>query len=185
MIGWLSKKIKDKFSALVVDDIDTWIKSENPYSAMTAEDKRLICTIGTSLNNAIRNSQPLWENMQEEKDRFDRLISQKKLCNDLVVFRGVDSIEYERKLAKTQGLTKDFLYHNGFVYTSLLENQYYCGRNIILKILIPADTNYLFTGKYSNTPETQELILGVGTILKIEKIIRCKKKTYIYAYVIT
>lgn len=35
------------------------------------------------------------------------------------------------------------------------------------KIHIPAGANYLFTGEYSNIPDSNELILDVGTALKI------------------
>lgn len=177
-MGW-----KKRYNIISSDqDLKEWIDFEQPYEFFTSEDKKEISKIGTSLNNCIRKGYNL--NFDKAFNRFKCLIKYKKLKNSLVVFRGQESIEYEKGLAKNHGLNGNYLYYNAFVYTSLNEENYYYHTNIRMKIYIPAGTKYLFTGKYSNTPDSNELVLDVGTILKIINMRKKKKVTYITAIVI-
>lgn len=154
---------------------------ENPYDGITEKEKGEINRIGTSLNNVIRQGS-ITSGMQYQKDLLQRLIQNHTLKESIIVHRGVDSVEYELKLAKENGLSSGFLYHNAFVYTSLLEAY---NRKIHLNIIIPAGTHYLYTGSFSNTcgiyPPLEglenedmvgELILDIGTVFKIDKIRR-------------
>lgn len=163
------------------DDLIKWIKFEQPFEFFDDEDKEKIRKIGTSLNSCLRNGVNL--DSDDAFNRFRRLINSKKLKENLIVFRGQKSIEYERTLAKKHGMKNEYLYYNSFVYTSLYEENYYYYDNVRIKIHIPAGTNYLFTGKYSNTPDTNELVLNVGTILKILKMEEIGKNIYIEAIV--
>ena len=54
---------------------------------------------------------------------------------------------------------------------------------LVSKIHIPAGTNYLFTGEYSNTPDSNELILDIGTVLKIIEMKQNGEIIYIDAVV--
>lgn len=182
----LSFLFKRNLSRYKIIDCDTnlkeWINSENPYEYFNEEDKVKIKRIGTTLNNQVRRGINL--NSDDAFNRFRRLLYSKQLKEPLVVFRGQKSIEYERKLAKEHNLNeKKYLYYDGFLYTSLYENSCYYRDNVRMKIYIPEGTNYLFTGEYSNTPDTQELVLGLGTTLKILKKKRIRKNIYIEAIV--
>lgn len=163
------------------EDLNTWIDFEQPYEFFTNEDQKKIRRIGTSLNSCIRQGCNLYSD--EAFNRFSHLIKCKKLKSPLVVFRGQKSIEYEKKLAKNHGLTSKYLYYNAFVYTSLNQENYYYYDSVRMKIYIPAGTNYLYTGKYSNTPNSNELVLNIGTILRIIKMTEKEKIIYITAIV--
>lgn len=160
------------------DDIYEFIKNEKPHCGITEEEKTVVNRIGCGLNNAIRSGYELDPYTQQEKDLFQRLIQMHTLKHSIIVNRAVRSIEYELTLARNKGLSKKHLFHDGFLYTSLLRA--YSGQ-IYLKILIPEGTPYLYTGDFSNTigsypPEENqtikemvgELILDIGTILKID-----------------
>lgn len=85
----------------------------------------------------------------------------------------MSSIEYELTLARDKGLSKKHLFHDGFLYTSLLRA--YSGQ-IHLNILIPEGTPVFSNTIGSYPPEGNqtikdtvgELILDIGTILKID-----------------
>lgn len=150
--------------------LEKWIKSEDPYKYFTDDDKEKIIRVGTSLNNRICNQEDM--SMDEAFNRFNRLMRSKQLKKSIVVFREQDSIDYEMELAKGNGLAEDYLY----VYTALCSKYY--NRQYKMKIYIPAGTNYIFTGEYSNVADVQELILNVGTVLRILK--RKEKDDHIY-----
>lgn len=168
---------------LIEKDINEFIANENPYEDITDKEKLIINHIGTSFNNVIRKN-PYSALDKETKygiDLLQRLIKSHSLKENLIVHRGVDSIKYETKLACSKGYTEDYLYHDGFVYTTLLfDCTYY--RNVYMNILIPKGTNYLFTGYFSNIAANDlrnsdskynagdgELILDIGTVFKIDK----------------
>lgn len=164
------------------NDLEEWINSENPYECFTEEDKEKLKRIGTTLNSQVRKGINL--DSDDAFNRVKRLIGCRQLKKPLVVFRGQRSIKYEKKLAKEHNICKkNYLYYDGFLYTSLYENNYYYHNNVRMKIYIPEGTNYLFTGQYSNTPDTQELILDIGTTLKILNKKRVKRNIYIEAIV--
>lgn len=180
-------QVRRKVSAPLIfntlEDLCKFIETENPHHGITEEEKTIINNIGCSLNNAIRGGYELDCYTQRNKDLLQRLIQTHILKEDIIVKRTVRSIEYELTLAKNKGLPKKYLFHDGFVYTSLLAA--YSGQ-IHLNILIPKGTPYLYTGAFSNTigsyphEENQtikdtvgELILDIGTILKIDKMKRC------------
>lgn len=165
------------------EDLCEFIKKENPHEGIKEEEKMIINKVGTNLNNAIRNGGKLPQELQSEIDLIQRLIKNHVLKESIIVNRGVQSIEYELTLARNKGMSNKFLFHNGFVYTSLLDAYH---RQIHLNILIPAGTSYLYTGVFSNTfgpytPENEtmnndkvgELILDIGTILKIDRKREC------------
>lgn len=171
------------------EDLLRFIETEDPHNGITEAEKEEINGIGTTLNNALRYGHILDCYTQRQKDLFQRLINKNSLKESIVVHRAVESIEYELALAKNKGFSNDCLYHNAFVYTSLLEAYQ---RQIHLNILIPAGTHYLYTGSFSNTcgvyPPLEgsinedivgELILDIGTVLKIDKK-RKKGKLTIY-----
>lgn len=162
-------------------DLEKWIEYEKPYEFFTDEDKEKIKRIGTTLNNCIRTGR----NMENDKafNMFERLINSKRLENPLVVYRGQQAIEYEIGLAERQNMGKNYLYYNGFIYTSLNKSWYYNSSNVRMKIYIPKGTNYLYTGQYSNAPESNELVLDVGTTLKIIRREKKDKIEYIEAMV--
>lgn len=163
------------------EDLIKWIDFEQPFEFFNIEDKEKIRRIGTSLNNCLRNGTNL--ESDEAFNIFKRLINSKKLKENLIVFRGQKTIEYEKALAKKHGMKNEYLYYDGFVYTSLYEENYYYHDNVRIKIHIPAGTNYIFTGEYSNTPGSNELILDVGTVLKIIKKKQNREIIYIDAVV--
>lgn len=159
------------------EDLCKFIEKENPHEGITKKEKMIINKIGTSLNNAIISGYELSSKSQSERDLIQRLIKNHVLKESIMVNRGVKSIKHELKLARNEGLSKKHLFHNGFVYTSLLPLLGAYNREINLNILIPAGTPYLYTGVFSNTfgpypPKTEitnddkvgELILDIGTI---------------------
>lgn len=161
------------------EDLHEFIENEKPHCGITEEEKIVINKIGCSLNNAIRSGQELDYDTQRDKGLLQRLIQTHTLKESIIVNRAVRSIEYEMTLARNKGLSKRCLFHDGFVYTSLLNA--YSGQ-IHLNILIPKGTPYLYTGIFSNTvgsypsEENQtiedtvgELILDIGTIFKIDR----------------
>lgn len=195
MINLSKKLIKQNLKSFEKPtDLLYFVKYENPHQGITEEEKIEINRIGTSLNNAIRKGYKLDPYTQNQKDLFQRLINRSVLKQSIVVHRAVESIEYELKLASEKGLSNRHLYHDGFVYTSLLES--YKNR-IHLNIVIPAGTHYLYTGTFSNVcgvyPSLNgsinddmvgELILDIGTILKIDKKSRKGKLTIYDTHVV-
>ena len=176
------------------EDLYKFVENEDPYCGITEVEKNTINNIGCSLNNAIRNGHELDYYTQREKDLFQRLIHAHILREDIIVNRAVCSIEYELTLAQNRGLPKNHLFHNGFVYTSLLPAY---SRQIHLNILIPKGTPYLYTGVFSNTigsypheynktilDTVGELILDIGTIFKIDKKRRRKGNTIYDVHVV-
>lgn len=160
-------------------DLCVFVKNENPHCGIMEREKIIVNGIGCTLNNVIRSGHKLDYNTQRDKDLLQRLIQTHTLKESIIVNRAVRSIEYELTLAGNKGLSKKCLFHDGFVYTSLLNA--YSGQ-IHLNILIPKGTPYLYTGIFSNTvgsypPEENqtiedtvgELILDIGTILKIDR----------------
>lgn len=171
------------------EDLLHFIADEEPHIGITEDEKIKINKIGTSLNNVIRSDGNLNNSVQQQKDLLQRLINKRTLRENIVVHRAVNSIEYELKLAKDKGLPKGYLYHNAFVYTSLLKAYQ---RKVHLNIFIPSGTPYLYTGLFSNTcgvyppledsqnvDNVGELILDIGTVFKIDKR-RRKDKVTIY-----
>lgn len=176
------------------EDLCKFVENEDPYCGITEEEKAIINDIGCSLNNAIRGGYELNWDTQQSKDLFQRLIQAHILKEDIIVNRAVCSIEYELTLAKRRDLPKKHLFHNGFVYTSLLPGY---SRQIHLNILIPKGTPYLYTGVFSNTAGSYphednktiqdiigELILDIGTIFKIDKKRRRKGITIYDVHVV-
>lgn len=176
------------------EDLCKFVENEDPYCGITEEEKTTIKKIGCGLNTAIRNGHELDYYTQREKDLFQRLIQAHILKEDIIVNRAVCSIEYELTLAQNRGLPKKHLFHNGFVYTSLLPAY---SRQIHLNILIPKGTPYLYTGVFSNTTGSYphednktnrdiigELILDIGTIFKIDKKRRLKGITIYDVHVV-
>lgn len=163
------------------EDINEFIAVENPYEGITEKEKIIINRIGTSLNNVIRQRSNLGGDILFQKELLQRLIKSHSLKEDIIVHRGVESIHYETQLAKGKGYPEGYLYHNGFVYTTLLFDYTYY-RNVYMNILIPKGTNYLFTGYFSNIAGNDlqdsnskhnagdgELILDIGTVFKIDR----------------
>lgn len=176
------------------EDLCKFVENEDPHCGITEEDKTTINSIGCGLNNAIRNGHKLDCYTQRDKDLLQRLIQAHILKEDIIVNRAVCSIEYELTLARSKGLPKKCLYHNGFVYTSLLVSY---RRQTHLNILIPKGTPYLYTGVFSNTVGSYphegnqiirdtvgELILDIGTIFKIDKKKRRKGITLYDVHVV-
>lgn len=176
------------------EDLFKFVENEDPYCGITEEEKTTIKKIGCGLNNAIRNGHKLDYYTQREKDLFQRLIQAHILKEDIIVNRAVCSIEYELTLAQNRDLPKKHLFHNGFVYTSLLPAY---SRQIHLNIRIPKGTPYLYTGVFSNTTgpyphednktvqdTVGELILDIGTIFKIDKKKRRKGITIYDVHVV-
>ena len=150
-----------------VKEVNEFIKNENPYEGITEEEKVMINHIGTTLKSH-------------------------SLKEDIIVHRGVQSINYESILAKERGYPDGYLYHNGFVYTALRQAYYHF---IYFNIVVPVGTNYLYTGNFSNVIDiyphnndfedtTCELILDIGTVFKINRkqiiIDKSGKKRIIY-----
>ena len=158
-------------------------KKEQPYAIMTDDDKKNLKYIGTSLNNAIRSGCELSESMYAEKERFDRLIQGNVLKEDVVVYRGATCQEYEASLARERGYSDEYLYYDGYVYCALSRG-YYFNSSVRMIITVPAGTHYLYTGEYSNTPDTDEFVLGIGTGLKINKEERVNDCTYLWLTVV-
>lgn len=173
------------------NDLSSFISSECPHSNITECEKHIVNGIGTELNNVLRNGETLNLHSEQQKNLLQKLIYNHSLKENIIVHRGVDSISYERSLAQNMHLPSNRLYHNAFVYTSLLEPEIY-KRKIQLNIVVPAGTHYLFTGTFSNTcgpypplngteseDNVGEMILDIGTIFVIDKK-RKKGKITIY-----
>lgn len=186
---WFSKKPKE---FKTVKEVNEFIKNENPYEGITEEEKVMINHIGTTLNNAIRSSSDLSNDILFQKELLQRLIKSHSLKEDIIVHRGVQSINYESMLAKERGYPDGYLYHNGFVYTALRQAYYHF---IYFNIVVPVGTNYLYTGNFSNVigiyphnnnfeDTTCELILDIGTVFRINRkqiiIDKSGKKRIIY-----
>lgn len=176
------------------EDLCKFVENENPHCGITEEEKTTINNMRCSLNSAIRSGYELDCYTQRDKDLLQRLINTHFLKEDIIVNRAVCSIEYELTLAKNRGLPKKYLFHNGFVYTSLLPAY---SRQIHLNILIPKGIPYLYTGIFSNMTGSYphedndtaqdiagELILDVGTIFKIDKMKRRKGITIYDVHVV-
>lgn len=121
-------------------DLCEFVKNENPHCGITEREKIIVNGIGCTLNNVIRSGHKLDYNTQRDKDLLQRLIQTHTLKESIIENRAVRSIEYELTLARNKGLSKKRLFHDGFVYTSLLNA--YSGQ-IHLNILIPKGTPYL------------------------------------------
>lgn len=194
MFFWKKKEESSPIRFNTPEDLCKFVENEDPYYGITEEEKTTIKKIGCGLNTAIRNGHKLDYYTQREKDLFQRLIQAHILKEDIIVNRAVCSIEYELTLAQNRGLPKKHLFHNGFVYTSLLPAY---SRQIHLNILIPKGTPYLYTDVFSNTTGSYphednktiqdiigELILDIGTIFKIDKKRRRKGITIYDVHVV-
>lgn len=161
---------------IIHNDVQEWIEKEKPYQHMTDDDKDLLRTIGTNINKAARNGE---ENNATRI--YDRLIRNNVLKEKLVVYRGVVNQDHERRLAKEQGLSNEYLYNNGYIFCSLNAGTYYWNsRKTRMIISLPAGTHYLYTGEYSNTPESNEIILGKNSILRIDNEKDCNGEHYMW-----
>lgn len=149
---------------LIITDVQNWIKKENPYQHITEQDKRILPSIGTTINSIVRRGKE-----DDATHMFDRLIEKNTLKDDIVVYRGVTNQDYERDLAQKRGLGDSYLYYDGYIFCSLNADTHYWNRQIRMIISVSAGSNYLFTGKYSNTAESNEIILNRNSILQIEK----------------
>lgn len=149
---------------LIVNNVEDWIKKENPYQYMTEEDKHILPSIGTTINLVVRRGKE-----DNATHMFDRLIGKNILKDDIVIYRGVANQDYERDLAKKHGLGDKCLYYDGYIFCSLNADTHYWNRQIRMIISVSAGSNYLFTGKYSNTVNSNEIILNRNSVLQIEK----------------
>ena len=158
------------------NDVQEWIEKEKPYQHMTDDDKDLLRTIGTNINKAARSGE------EDNATRlYDRLIQNNVLKEKIVVYRGVVNQDYERRLAKEHGLSNEYLYYNGYIFCSLNIGTYYWNsRKTRLIISLPAGTHYLYTGEYSNTPESNEIILDKNSILRIDNEEYCNGEHYMW-----
>lgn len=148
---------------IIHNDVKAWIEKEKPYQYMTEKDKRILPSIGISINVVARGGKE-----EHSTKIFDQLIRENVLKEDLVVYRGVDNQDYERNLAKKRKLDDKYLYYNGYIFCSLNADTSYWNRSIRMIIFLPAGTHYLYTGEYSNTPESNEIILDKNSILRID-----------------
>lgn len=164
---------------IIINDVQAWIDKEKPYQYMTEEDKCILPKIGISINSAVRRGKD-----DISIQIFDRLIRANVLQEDIVVYRGVEDQEYELSLAKERGLDENYLYSDGYIYCSLNADTSYWNRHIRMIIFLPAGTHYLFTGAFSNTPESNEIILDKNTIMRIDKELYIKGKYYIWVTII-
>lgn len=158
------------------NNVQTWIENEKPYQHMTEYDKNTLPTIGISINAAARRGKE-----DPSTQIFDRLLRENVLKEDLVVYRGVDNQDYERNLAKERELENNYLYYDGYIYCSLNADTTYWNRSTRMIIFLPADSHYLFTGEFSNTPESDEIILDKSSILQIDKELNYQGKHYMWA----
>lgn len=165
---------------IVYNDLQAWIDKEKPYQYMTDEDKRTLPMIGISINSTARRGK---EDISIQI--FDRLIGKNVLNEDLVVYRGVIDQNYERNLAKERGLDNNYLYSNGYIYCSINADTSYWNRSTRMIISLPAGAHYLFTGNFSNTPESNEIILDRDSILRIDKEFDYQGKHYMWVTLLT
>jgi len=155
-------------------DFNDWFNKEDPHKGLTEVEKRTIPKVGTTLNNIIRKG-----NREDVAIKlYDNLTNRYVLQENLVVYRGVESVEYEEKLSRERNLNPNELFFDGFIYTSLFRENCYNHRQIEQKILIPKGSKYFFTGEYSNAPEVKELVLPRNCILRI--LNKEKKRGKIY-----
>lgn len=160
----------------VHQNVPEWIEKENPYQHMTEQDKNVLPRIGTSINKAARSGHE-----DNATHIFDRLIRENVLKENLVVYRGVNDQKYESSLAQKHNLDRKYLYYNGYIFCSLNPDSYYWNRKTRMIISLSAGTHYLFTGKYSNTAESNEIILDKNSVLRIEKEENIGERHYIWA----
>ena len=158
------------------NDVHEWIEKERPYQHMTVSDQEQLPKIGTIINITARKDK------EDNTTRlYDRLIRNSVLKEKLVVYRGVDNQDYERRLAKERGLSNKYLYYNGYIFCSLnADTCYWNSRKTRMIISLPAGTHYLYTGEYSNTPESNEIILDKNSILRIDNEEDCNGKHYMW-----
>ena len=123
-------------------------------------------SLGTNLNICIRSQEKLNNDMQEQVDLINGIMAKNRLKHGLIVHRGQVSLEYERKIAESSGYTFDYLLYNAYVYTSLIPCTQYNG-TAQLNIHIPAGSHYLYMGKMSHESTIGELMLPIGTLMKI------------------
>lgn len=174
---------KTRKAGLAVDEpqfvhqnVQEWIAKENPYQHMTEHDKSVLPSIGTSINKVARSGK------DDDATRiFDRLIRENILKEDLVVYRGVVDHDYESSLAKKRNLDHNCLYYDGYIFCSLNADTYYWNRQTRMIILLPAGSHYLFTGQYSNTKESNEIILNRNSVLRINKEADIGDRHYLWA----
>lgn len=157
-------------------NVNEWIEKEKPYQHMTEEDKEVLPKIGTSINKVARSG-----GVEKSIHIFDRLIRDNILKEDIVIYRGAISQNYESLLAQKHNLESNYLYYDGYVFCSLNADTYYWNHPTRMIISLPAGSHYLFTGEYSNTPESNEIILARNSILRINKEQNIGTKHYIWA----
>lgn len=170
-----NRKVLDE-PQIMYNNVQVWIENEKPYQYMTEYDKRTLPTIGISINAVARRSKE-----DPSTQMFDRLIRENVLKEYLVVYRGVDNQDYECNLAKARGLENNYLYYDGYIYCSLNADTTYWNRSTRMIIFLPAGSHYLFTGEFSNTPESDEIILDKSSILRIDKELNYQGKHYMWA----
>lgn len=157
-------------------NVQEWIAKENPYQHMTESDKNVLPSIGISINKAARSGK------EDNATRiFDRLIRENVLKEDLVVYRGVVDQDYESCLALKQNLDHNYLYYDGYIFCSLNADSYYWNHRTRMIISLSAGSHYLFTGEYSNTDESNEIILDKNSVLRINKEVDIGDRHYIWA----
>ena len=174
---------KTKKARVVVDEpqfthlnIQEWIAKENPYQYMTEYDKSMLPSIGISVNRVARSG-----NEDNGTRILDRLIRKNVLKEELVVYRGVANQDYEFGLAAKHNLDRNHLYYDGYIFCSLNADSYYWNRRTRMIITLPAGSHYLFTGEYSNTAESNEIILARNSVLHIKKEADIGDRHYIWA----
>lgn len=163
----------------VINNVQDWIEKEKPYKYMTEDDKRILPSIGTNINSVVRRGKE-----DNATYIFDRLIGENSLKDSVVVYRGVNDQNYERRLAQEHGFDKNYLYYNGYIFCTLNNDTYYWNTQTRMIISVPAGSHYLFTGEYSNTPESNEIILDKNSVLYIEKEEKICGKNYMWVKLI-
>ena len=157
-------------------NVEKWIAKENPYQYMTEHDKKVLSSIGVSVNSVARSG-----NEDNATRIYDRLIRKNVLSESLIVYRGVENQDYESGLARKHSLDRNYLYYDGYIFCSLNTGSYYWNRKTRMIISLSAGSHYLFTGKYSNTAESNEIILDKGSVLRIKKETDIGDRHYIWA----
>ena len=158
------------------NNVQKWIEKEKPYQYMTEQDKAVLPTIGIIVNKVVRSG-----NEDESTRIFDRLFRANTLGEDLVVYRGVNSQDYEASLARKHNLDSNCLYYDGYIFCAMNIDSWYWNHKTRMIISVPAGSHYLFTGEYSNTPESDEIILDRNSILRVTKEADVGDKHYIWA----
>ncbi len=182
----LRKKKKDHGTAkpvITVDEplfehinVQDWISNEEPYQHMGDQDKRVLPSIGISINKVVRMG-----NEDNGTRIFDRIIRDNTLKENLIVYRGVTNQDYESRLAQKYNLGSNYLYYDGYIFCSLNAGPYFWDRKTKMIISVPSGSHYLFTGEYSNAPESDEIILDRNSVLEIKKEEDIGDKHYIWA----